>query len=104
DGEDKSFDTDKYDPMTYVGIDKAGTKVCFFVIDGRQDWISMGVKFYEMVRIAQKFDCWNVTRFDGGGSTAMWLYTDGAGKVVNQPSDAKGERSCMNYLHVRIKQ
>ena len=37
-------------------------------------------------------------------STAMWLYTDGAGKVVNQPSDAKGERSCMNYLHVRIKQ
>ena len=57
-----------------------------------------------MVRIAQKFDCWNVTRFDGGGSAAMWLYTDGAGKVVNQPSDAKGERSCMNYLHVRIKQ
>ena len=92
DGEDKSFDTDKYDPMTYVGIDK--TRNESLLLRHRRpvkDWISMGVKFYEMVRIAQKFDCWNVTRFDGGGSTAMWLYTDGAGKVVNQPSDTKGE-------------
>ena len=91
-------------PMWSVLGQREDGAVLMLVIDGRQDWISMGVKFYEMVRIAQKFDCWNVTRFDGGGSTAMWLYTDGAGKVVNQPSDAKGERSCMNYLHVRIKQ
>ena len=104
DGVDKNLSSSVYDPMTYVGVDQAGTKVHFFVIDGRQDWVSMGVKFYEMVRIAQKFGCWNVTRFDGGGSTTLWLYTDGAGKVVNKPSDSKGERSCMNYMHVRIKQ
>lgn len=103
DGVDKNLASSAYDPMTYVGVDRSGTKVYFFVIDGRQTWISMGVKFYEMVRIAQKFDCWNVTRFDGGGSTTLWLYTDGAGKVVNKPSDSKGERSCMNYMHVRIK-
>ena len=104
DGVDKNLSSSVYDPMTYVGVDQAGTKIHFFVIDGRQDWVSMGVKFYEMVRIAQKFGCWNVTRFDGGGSTTLWLYTDGAGKVVNKPSDSKGERSCMNYMHVRIKQ
>lgn len=104
DGVDKKLSSSVYDPMTYVGVDQSKTKVYFFVIDGRQDWVSMGVKFPEMVRIAQKFDCWNVTRFDGGGSTTMWLYTDGAGKVVNKPSDSKGERSCLNYMHVRIKQ
>ena len=102
-GVDKNLASSVYDPMTYVGVDQPGTKVYFFVIDGRQSWVSMGVKFYEMVRIAQKFGCWNVTRFDGGGSTTMWLYTDGEGKVVNKPSDSKGERSCMNYMHVRIK-
>lgn len=103
-GVDKNLASSVYDPMTYVGVDQPGTKVYFFVIDGRQNWVSMGVKFYEMVRIAQKFGCWNVTRFDGGGSTAMWLYNGGEGKVVNKPSDSKGERSCMNYMHVRIKQ
>ncbi len=102
-GVDKNLASSVYDPMTYVGVDQSGTKVYFFVIDGRQTWVSMGVKFPEMVRIAQKFGCWNVTRFDGGGSTTMWLYTDGQGKVVNKPSDSKGERSCMNYMHVRIK-
>ena len=75
----------------------------FFVVDGRQPWVSMGVKFYETVRIAQKFDCWNLTRFDGGGSTAMWLYYENEGKIVNTPSDSKGERSCMNYMQIRIK-
>ena len=74
DGVDKNLSSSVYDPMTYVGVDQAGTKIHFFVIDGRQDWVSMGVKFYEMVRIAQKFGC------------------------------SKGERSCMNYMHVRIKQ
>jgi hypothetical protein len=92
-----------YDPLTFIGVDNTGTKVHFFVVDGRQDWVSMGVNGYEMVRIAQKFDCYNMTRVDGGGSTTMWVYSDGAGKVVNTPSDDKGERSCLSYLQVRIK-
>ena len=46
----------------------------------------------------------NVTRFFVLVSSTMLIYTDGAGKVVNKPSDSKGERSCMNYMHVRIKQ
>ena len=34
----------------------------------------------------------------------MWLYTDGAGKVVNQRPIRKANARAMNYLHVRIKQ
>jgi exopolysaccharide biosynthesis protein len=44
-----------------------------------------------------------MTRFDGGGSSAMWAYTDGAGALVNTPSDEKGERSCMNYIYIRAR-
>ncbi len=108
-GEDKSWrnNTDKgyplYDPMTYVGINREGTKVYFIIIDGRQDWVSMGVNFIEMSQIAIKLGCYNVTRFDGGGSTTLWVNDGTGGKVVNKPSDSKGERSCMNYMYIRAK-
>ena len=44
-------------------------------------------------------------RFDGGGSSCMWIYNASAGKgaLVNRPCDSKGERSCMNYILVRKK-
>ena len=39
--------------MTYVGIDKTERKSASSSSTAVKDWISMGVKFYEMVRIAQ---------------------------------------------------
>ena len=45
----------------------------------------------------------NAIRFDGGGSTTMWTWKEGAGVIANHPADANGERSGMNYMHVRIK-
>ncbi len=92
-----------YDPMTYVGISEDQKKVYFIVIDGRQDWVSMGVHFVEMSQIAIKLGCYNVTRFDGGGSTALWVNDGTGGKLVNKPSDSRGERSCMNYMYIRVK-
>ena len=73
------------------------------VVDGRQDWYSTGVKGYEVYRIAKKLGGWNCTRFDGGGSSCMWLYDNGAGKLVNSVSDSRGERSCRNYLLIKEK-
>lgn len=98
----------KYDPMTFVGVDQSGSKLWFFEVDGRQIdlsagvWTSMGVKAYETYRIAEMFGAYNMTRFDGGGSSAMWVNTDG-GKLVSTPSDSNGERSCMNYIYIRKK-
>ena len=101
-GVDKSEKSDKYDPVTFVGVDKTGKKVYFIVVDGRNKE-SMGVKPYEMVKIVEKLGCYNMTRFDGGGSSAMWIYEGTAGRVANTPSDSNGERSCMNYMQIRVK-
>ena len=106
---DNSSNNTKFDPITFAAVDQAGTKVWFVVVDGRQInltdgvWTSMGLKAHEMMQVAKRLGAYNMTRFDGGGSTAMWAYSDGTGALVNTPSDAKGERSCMNYIYIRAR-
>ena len=58
-----------------------------------------------MFRIAKKLGGWNMTRFDGGGSSTMWVYdqSQSSGKTVNRVSDSKGERSYLNSMLVSIK-
>lgn len=95
----------KYDPMTFPVVSEDARKVWLVEIDGRQDWYSMGVKAYEIYRIAQKLGGWSVTRMDGGGSSAMWVRnpTTGWSGLVSSPSDSKGERSCLTYFLLRKK-
>lgn len=94
-----------YDPMTFPVVSRDGKTVWLVEVDGRQAGYSYGVKGYEMFRIAQKLGGWNMTRFDGGGSSSMWVYDPAAasGKTVSRVSDSKGERSCLNYMLVRLK-
>ncbi|MBO6170256.1 MAG: phosphodiester glycosidase family protein [Bacteroidales bacterium] len=94
-----------YDPLTFPVVSEDGKKVWLVEIDGRQLWYSMGVKAYEMYRIARKLGGWSVTRMDGGGSSAMWVWnpTTSRGGLVNRPSDSKGERSCLTYMILREK-
>lgn len=96
-GEDNNNLT-TYNPMTFIGIDETETKVWIVQVDGRSS-TSLGVTGPEMAAIIKKLGGHNMTRFDGGGSSAIWV----DGKIVNTPSDSKGERSCMNYLLVRKK-
>lgn len=93
------------DPMTFPVISEDGKKVWLVEIDGRQGWYSTGVTGYEMYRIAKKLGGYNMTRFDGGGSSVMWVYDSAKakGSVVNSVSDSKGERSCLNYLLIKSK-
>jgi len=94
-----------YDPMTFPVVSEDRKTVWLVEVDGRQPAYSFGVKGYEMYRIARKLGGWNMTRFDGGGSSCMWVYDPaaGSGKTVNRVSDSKGERSCLNYMLVRLK-
>lgn len=89
-----------HNPMTFVTISKNGRKVWLIEVDGRRKE-SRGMKSVEMVKTAQKLGGWNMTRFDGGGSSAMWVRD--AGGLVSVPSDKKGERSCLNYVLVRVQ-
>lgn len=93
------------DPLTFPVVSKDASKIWLVEVDGRQDWYSIGITAYELYRIAEKLGGYNVTRFDGGGSSAMWIYDSAAGKggLVNSVSDSKGERSCMNYILIRTK-
>lgn len=92
----------KSDPMTFVCVDKSLTKVMIVEIDGRTT-VSTGVTAAEVTEIALRLGAWNSTRFDGGGSSAMWAKKDGVSALVSSPSDSGGERSCMNYIYVRQK-
>lgn len=96
----------KYDPMTYPVVSKDFKKVWLVEIDGRQLWYSMGVKGYEMYQIAKKLGGAWVTRFDGGGSSCIWVWDEakGSGSIRSKPCDSPGgERSCMSYILVRAK-
>ncbi len=95
----------KQDPLTFPVVSQDKKTVWLVEIDGRQDWYSIGTVAYEMMRIGQKLGGYNMTRFDGGGSSVMWVYdsASGKGKVVNSVSDSKGERSCLNYILIKAK-
>ena len=95
----------KYDPKTFPVISRDRKKVWLVEVDGRQLWYSLGVKGYEIYRIAEKLGGWWTTGMDGGGSSAIWIWDSakGAGSLVNKPCDSKGERSDMTYVLVREK-
>lgn len=97
----KKEDAETINPTTNLGMTQDKSKMILFCVDGRTD-NDRGLDFYEAYRVSKKLGLYDVIRFDGGGSTVMWTYENGIGKVINHVSDTKGERSCMNYLHVRV--
>ena len=97
-----------YDPKSFPVVSADRSKVWLVEVDGRQispSWYSLGVKGYEIYRIAKKLGGAWVTVMDGGGSSSMWVWnpSKGSGGIVSRPSDSEGERSCMTYLLVREK-
>ena len=93
------------DPRTYPLVSADKKTLWLVQVDGRQDWFSCGMSHQEMIVLAKKLGAANVTNLDGGGSSTMWVYDAAAGKgsVVNSVSDSKGERSCLNYMLIRLK-
>ena len=89
-----------HNPMTFAVISKDARKVWLVEVDGRRKE-SLGLKSREMVGIARKLGGWNMVRFDGGGSSAMWVRD--CGGLVSVPSDKRGERSCLNYILLRAR-
>ncbi|MFI3280370.1 MAG: PL29 family lyase N-terminal domain-containing protein [Rikenellaceae bacterium] len=93
-------DFDLY-PATIVGATEDENTMMLVCVDGRTD-DNVGLDYWQLYMVASKLGLHNAIRFDGGGSTTMWTYENGVGAVANSPSDSKGERSCMNYMQVRI--
>lgn len=88
-----------YDPVTLMATDEAATKIWIIQVDGRETWTYLGLRPYGMAQTALHLGAYNMTRFDGGGSSSMWIRGSG---TVSNPSDSRGERSCLNYWLVKI--
>ena len=100
-----SHDPVARDPRTFPVISADKKTLWLVQADGRQGWTSCGISMKEMMVLAKKLGGANVTNLDGGGSSVMWVYdaAAGKGKVMNSVSDSKGERSCLNYMLVKVK-
>ncbi|MFD5448463.1 phosphodiester glycosidase family protein [Streptomyces sp. NPDC003470] len=76
----------KRNPRTLAGVDAAGRTV-LVTADGRSTE-ALGLSIVESAEVAKSLGLRDAVNLDGGGSTTM--VTDGA--VINDPSDATGER------------
>ena len=80
-------------PRTAVGFSAGSNKVFLVTVDGRQA-ASAGMTLYELAELMISLGCSQALNLDGGASTTMVV----RGEVVNQPSDAAGERPVSNAL------
>jgi len=97
--------TSKPEPNTAVALDRKGSKLMIFVVDGRQSNFSGGVTFKEFADIIRSYGGWSAMDLDGGGSET--LVAQGVGGVpitLNYPIDCRipgRERVVANHLGVR---
>lgn len=86
-------------PRTAVGIDKAGTKVYFITVDGRQKGYSDGMTLTQFARHLVDLGVDRALNLDGGGSTTMAVRYPYSSKVslANKPSDGR-ERGVPSIL------
>jgi hypothetical protein len=81
-------------PRTMAGVAADG-KLILATADGRQGG-SVGLSYREAAEIMRRLGARDAVNLDGGGSATMVV----GGTVVNQPSDAVGERPVASSLQV----
>jgi Phosphodiester glycosidase len=102
------LDADELNPRTAVGIDRAGTRMIWLIVDGRQPRFSEGVTFRELAELLHEFGAWDALALDGGGSsTLVARRSDGEVTVLNWPIHGRHppgvERPVANHLGVRVR-
>jgi hypothetical protein len=96
------------DPRTAVGVDRAGRRMFWLVIDGRQPRYSEGVTFRELAELFREFGAWDAVALDGGGSSTLVAKpVNGSPRVLNCPIHGKHppgvERPVANHIGVRVR-
>ena len=82
-----------------MGVDQAGRRAWYAVIDGRQPGYSMGMTLRQVGELLQALGAAHGLNLDGGGSSALAIRSlaNRQVRVVNRPSD-KVERPVGNAL------
>jgi exopolysaccharide biosynthesis protein len=88
------FETTRH-PRTMIGVDGGGG-IWLVTVDGRQPWLSLGMTFAELQRLAARIGLVSALNLDGGGSTTMVVER----WIVNHPSDETGPRPVSDALVV----
>lgn len=79
--------THAFHPRTMIGLDGDGF-IWLAAVDGRQPDYSIGMRFSDLQRLADRLKLSDALNLDGGGSTTMVV----GGQVINRPSDPAGAR------------
>lgn len=82
-------------PRTAIGVTAEG-RIIFFVADGRDPGVSVGMDLWEMADALIDIGVVEAINLDGGGSTTMV----GMGSLINRPSDGGEEREVMSIIAV----
>ncbi|MEU6669620.1 phosphodiester glycosidase family protein [Streptomyces sp. NPDC046727] len=82
-------------PRTMAGVDERG-RLILATVDGRLKNGSEGFTLHEAAAFMKSLGAVQAMNLDGGGSTAMAVN----GRLVNQPSDAAGERAVGDTVQV----
>jgi hypothetical protein len=83
-------------PRTAIGLSRDRRTMYLVVVDGRSSR-SAGMTLAELAVLVQGLGAHEALNLDGGGSTTMWLASDG---VLNSPSDGS-QRVVANHLAVQ---
>jgi exopolysaccharide biosynthesis protein len=74
--------------------------ILFVAIDGRSE-TAAGMDLKETQLFLLWLKCKNAINLDGGGSTTLWVNDGKEKKVLNKPSDKKGERPVANIIAIK---
>jgi exopolysaccharide biosynthesis protein len=74
--------------------------ILFVAIDGRSE-TAAGMDLKETQQFLLWLKCKNAINLDGGGSTTLWVNDGKEKKVLNKPSDKKGERPVANIIAIK---
>ena len=85
-------------PRTLIGLDAQGF-IWLVAVDGRQPDYSIGMRFSDLQRLADRLQLTDALNLDGGGSTTMVV----AGQAVNRPSDPLGARAVGDAILVTAR-
>ena len=102
-------------PRTAFGISKDLKTIYQVTVDGR--WTSdnaakraIGMETWVLGKLMKGLGCYKALNFDGGGGTAMWVYGQGRGGIVNRPSDSSSwddlylrPTGSAVYVHSKLK-
>ena len=89
-----------FHPRTWIGLSEDNKKCYLFVLDGRQEGYSSGMRLKEVAKISKGIGCHNAINLDGGGSSIFVVKNkNNEFEVLNKPSDGS-PRPVINGLVV----